>query len=289
MDIKVLRYFLAVAREGNFTRAAEVLHMAQPPLSRQIRDLEDELGKRLLVRGSRKVTLTEEGMILRHRAEEIVALFEKTRSEVMLSGGDVNGDVYIGGGETQGMRLIAKTIKTLRDECPGIRFHLFSGNAEDVSERLEKGLLDFGLFVEPADMGGYDFVRLPAADRWGLLMRNDSPLAEKTAITPKDLRGLPVLCSAQGLVDNEISGWMGGDYERLNVVARYNLLFNASLLVEEGVGAALCLDGIIKTPEDGSLCFRPLSPPLEVRMALVWKKRRVFSKAAQRFIERLTI
>ena len=287
MDVKILNYFLAVAREESITRAAERLHMAQPPLSRQLKALEDELGKQLLVRGSRKITLTEEGMILRRRAEEIMALVEKARSEVVLSGDDTRGDVYVGGGETQGMRLIAKTVKALRDNYPGIRIHLFSGNAEDVSDRLEKGLLDFGLFVEPADMVRYDFARLPSTDRWGVLMRKDSVLSERVVITPKDLVGLPVICSAQGRVDNEISGWMGGDYEQLNIVARYNLLFNASLLVEEGVGFALCLDGIVKTPEDGPLCFRPFEPALDVHMMIAWKKYRVFTKAAQKFIEQL--
>jgi DNA-binding transcriptional LysR family regulator len=237
MDVKVLKYFLAVAREENITRAAESLHMTQPLLSRQLKDLENELGKQLLVRGSRKVTLTEEGMILRRRAEEIIAMVEKTRSEIMLSSEDISGDLYIGGGETEGMRLIAKTIKEMRDDYPGIRAHLFSGNAEEVSERLEKGLLDFGLFIEPADMTRYNFLKLPTIDRWGVLMRKDSPLAEKTAIKPKDLLGLPILISAQCMVDNEISGWMGGDYKKLNIFSRYNLLFNASLLVGKKVSA----------------------------------------------------
>jgi len=288
MDIRVLKYFLAVAREESITRAAEQLHMSQPPLSRQLKDLEDELGKQLLIRGSRRVKLTEEGMILRRRAEEIVNLVEKAENEIMMASEEISGWICVGGGETEGMRMIAKVLKSMHDDYPNLKIHLVSGNAEEVTEQLERGMLDFGLLVEPTDLTGYDFIRLPVTDHWGVLMRSDNPMASKSFITPEDLMKMPVLTSAQHMMENELSGWMGGNYDKLKIIGEYNLLYNASLLVEEGVGSALCLDSVSCTCEDGPMCFRPLEPRLEVSMVLVWKKYQVFSKPARKFIERLT-
>lgn len=245
MDIRVLQYFLAVARESSITRAAESLNMTQPPLSRQLKELEEELGKQLLIRGNRKVTLTEEGMILRKRAEEMVALMEKTKSEIISSGENISGEIYIGGGETEGIRLIAKVAEKIQKKHPNITYHLFSGNADDVTERLDQGLLDFGILIEPADIKKYDFIKLPTRDRWGLLMRRDHPLAMKQGIKPEDLHGIPLIASRQSLAHNELSGWLGKQYESLHIVTTYNLLYNASLMVEENVGCALCLDHII--------------------------------------------
>ena len=288
MDIRVLKYFLAVAREESITRAAEQLHMSQPPLSRQLKDLEDELGKQLLVRGSRRVKLTEEGRILRRRAEEIINLVEKTEAEIMTASDEISGWLCIGGGETEGMRLLTKVLKGMRDDYPNLRFHLVSGNADEITAQLERGMLDFGLLLEPVDLTGYDFIRLPVTDHWGVLMRSDEPLAAKPYIQPEDLLQLPLLCSAQQMIQNELSGWMGGDYDRLRVIGEYNLLYNAALMVEEGVGSALCLDSVTCTCEGGPLCFRPLEPRLEVGMVLVWRKYHAFSKAARKFLERLT-
>lgn len=285
MDIRVLQYFLAVAREESITKAAEVLHMTQPPLSRQLKDLEDELGKQLFIRGNRKVTLTEEGMILRRRAEEMVELMEKTKAEVGLSGQSIAGDIYIGGGETEGFRIISKVAEKVRSNHPGIRYHLYSGNADDVSERIDRGLLDFGILIEPADIKKYDFIRLPTKNRWGLLMRRDYPLAEKESIAPKDLQGIPLIASRQSIAHNELSGWLGKEYESLNIITTYNLLYNASLMVEENVGCALCLDGIIPEYENSPLCFRPLEPKVEVGLDIVWKKYQIFAKAAEVFFE----
>lgn len=287
MDIKTLQYFLAVAREESITAAAESLHMTQPPLSRQLRELEEELGKKLLIRGNRKVILTEEGMLLRKRAEELVSLMEKTKAEVSVSGDNISGNIYIGGAETEGVRLIAKTIKEIQSEYPQINFHFYSGHAEDVTEQLDEGLLDFGIFIEPADLSNYDFIKLPATDIWGVLMPKESPLAVKKTIRAEDLFGIPIINSNQAMVRNEISGWMGGDYERLDVIATYNLLYNASLMVEEGLGYALCIEHIIRTDEDSPLCFRPLEPKLEVGLSIVWKKYQVFTKAADIFLKRL--
>ncbi|MDE7156764.1 MAG: LysR family transcriptional regulator [Lachnospiraceae bacterium] len=287
MDIRVLQYFLIVAREQSITKAAEVLHMTQPPLSRQLRDLEEELGKQLLIRGNRKVTLTEEGMILRKRAEEMVELMEKTKAEVTASNQYINGDIHIGGGETEGFQIISAVAQKVRLKHPGIRYHLFSGNADDVSERIDRGLLDFGILIEPADIRKYDFIRLPAKNRWGLLMRRDYPLALKKYIGPDDICGIPLIASRQSIAHNELSGWLGKQYESLDIVATYNLLYNASLMVRENVGCALCLEGIIPEYERSALVFRPLEPKIEVGLNIVWKKYQVFTKASELFLNQL--
>lgn len=288
MEVRVLRYFLAVAREESISGAAESLHLTQPTLSRQLMDLEAELGRKLLIRGSRKVTLTEEGALLRKRAEEILDLMEKTRSELCETDeADITGDIYIGGGETDAMRLIARTAKELQAAYPRIRYHLYSGNGEDVSERLDKGLLDLGILVEPFDMKKYDSIQLPATDIWGVLMRKDSPLAEKEHIQPEDLWELPLLTSRQTMAQKELMAWLGKGREELHIVSTYNLIYNASLMVEEGLGYALSLDRLINTTGDSALCFRPLRPKLEVGLDIVWKKYQVFSPATAKFLERL--
>lgn len=286
MELRVLRYFLAVAREETISGAAEALHVTQPTLSRQMMELEEELGKTLFLRGKRKITLTEEGMFLRKRAQEIVGLVEKTASEFSAEE-KVGGDVYIGCAETDAMRLIARAARALQKVHPHILYHLFSADAEDVTERLDRGLVDFGIFIEPVDLTKYDFIKLPLTDVWGVLMRKDSPLAAKPTVRPADLMGLPILFSNQPMVKNEISGWMGEGYEKLNIITMYNLLYNAALMVEEGMGYALCLDKIITTSPESPLCFRPLEPPLEVGLAVAWKKYQIFSKAAEKFLEYL--
>lgn len=287
MEIRVLKYFLAVAREENISAAAESLHVTQPTLSRQLMDLEDELGKKLFTRGNRRIVLTEEGMILRKRAEEIISLVDKTEAEIMKSDENIHGDVYIGGGETEGIRLIAQTAKKLNDEGYNIKYHIFSGNAVDVSERLDKGLLDFGIFVEGANLQKYNSIQLPYTDTWGILMRKDSPLAQKKNISPEDLWDVPLITSQQSDTNNELSGWIKRDTSQLNIAATYNLLYNASLMVEEGMGYALCIDKLIKTQEDGSLCFRPLKPKRTAKLDIAWKRYQVFSKAAELFLKKL--
>mgnify|MGYP000711122638 CR=1 FL=1 len=287
MEIRVLRYFLEIAREGNMSRAAERLHVTQPTLSKQMKDLEQELGKKLFKRGSTSVSLTDEGMLLRKRAEDLLAMADKITNEFQAMDDITGGDIYIGCAETEGMRMLAKIISKIRQEYDHIHFHIFSGQAEDVSERLDSGLLDFGLFIEPADLKKYDFIKLPITDIWGLWMTKASPLAENKTIKPHDLLGLPLIISNQAMVKNEIAGWMGGNYDNLNIVATYNLLYNASLMVEEGVGYALSIDRIIKSYDDSPLCFRPLEPTLEVGLDIVWKKYQTFSKASEKFLEYL--
>lgn len=289
MELRVLRYFLAVAREESISDAAEFLHITQPTLSRQLMDLEEEVGKQLLIRGkrNRKIMLTEDGMRLRKRAEEIVTLADKTEAEFLAADEAVSGDVYIGCGESDAMRIIAKTAVKLRQDYPDIHFHLYSGNAEDVSERMEKGLLDFGIFITSSNIDKYDYLKLPAYDTWGLIMRKSDKLAAKDFITPQDLQGLPLIMSRQALVQEDISRWGKKQIQNLNVVATYNLVYNAAIMTREGFGYTLTLDKLANTGSDSDLCFRPLKPELRINLNLVWKKYQIFSKASQKFLEYL--
>ena len=286
MELRVLQYFLAVAREQNISAAAQSLHLTQPTLSRQLKELEEELGKQLMVRGSRKIVLTEEGMLLRKRAEEILDLVGRTEKEIAQSDDTVSGDIYIGTGETVGMRQIARTAKQLQEHSPGIHFHIVSGDAVDVCERLDKGLLDFGVLLGDIDKIKYHYLELPMKDTWGILMRRDSPLAQQERILPQDLWDKPLILSRQ--VDNKsgLYRWLGREPEQLHTVATYNLIYNASLMVDEGMGYAFTLDKLVNT-RGSQLCFRTLEPKLELGMYLVWKKSQIFSKAAELFLERL--
>ena len=289
MEIRVLRYFLAVAQEESISKAAEVLNITQPTLSRQLMDLENELKTKLLVRGKRnkKVTLTDDGKLLKARAQEIVELANKTESEFLFDEKNLTGDIYIGGGETEAMRIIARTVKKLSEIYPNIKYHLYSGNGEDVREKLDKGLLDFGLFIEPIDKKEYGFIQLNEKDRWGLLMRKDSFLSSKEYIEPQDMKDIPIFTSRQYLVKNLISGWLGFDFEKLNIIGSYNLLFNASIMVEEGLGYALCIDRLINLTGSSKLCFKPLKPSLEAGVLVAWKKNQPLSKCAKLFLTEL--
>lgn len=286
MEIRVLNYFLAVVREGNITAAARMLHVSQPTLSRQLMELEEELGVTLMIRGNRRIELTEEGVIFHKRAEEIISLVEKTRSEIS-AGEPVSGDIYIGAAEARGVKIIADAVKELKDEGIDIRCHITSGNAVDVAERLDKGLIDFGLLLGNSDSRKYNSLRLPARDRWGLLVRKDSPLAERGEIGISELPSLPLIISKQALENNEFSGHLGVHADKLNITATYNLLYNASVMAEEGLGCVLCIDGIINTTGDSDLRFIPLRPRLYTHMDLVWKRYQVFSKPAELFLEKI--
>ena len=289
MEFRLLEYFLAVAREQNITAAAESLHISQPALSTQLKALETELGKQLLIRGvkgSRKVILTEEGMILRKRAEEMISLMRRTEEEITGAGETIAGNVFIGAGETETVRLFAQVAKKLQQKYPDIRYHISSGNAEHVLEYLDKGLIDFGLLFTEIDPQKYEAVPVPVKDTWGVLMRKDSPLAEKESICPDDLWDKPLIVSHQKGDDAYLNQWLQREASELHIVATYNLLFNASLLVSEGLGYALGFDKLINT-QGRNLCFRPLSPRLEARGFIVWKKYQVFSRAANIFLQYL--
>lgn len=290
MELRVLHYFLAVAREQSILKAAKSLHLSQPTLSTQLRHMEEELGKQLFIRGtkgSRKITLTEEGMILKKRAEEILNLVEKTEKEITLSDSIIMGDIYIGTGETDAFRLIAKAAKELQNTYPGIHYHISSGNAEFVMEQLEKGLIDFGIVFGNADFSKYNSLKIPVKDIWGVLMHSDCDLAEKESISPEDLWDKPLIIPHQKSHDTELSAWLKRDLSKLNIVATYNLLFNASLLVDEGLGYAIGLDKIINITENSNLCFRPLTPKVEAELHIIWKKYQIFSKAAEKFMLKL--
>lgn len=290
MELRVLGYFLAVAREQSIVRAAESLHLSQPTLSTQIKSLEEELGKQLLIRGSkgtRKVTLTEEGMILRKRAEEILSLVQKTEREISFSDEMIVGDVCIGTGETDAVRFIARAAKELYASYPGIHYHISSGNSDFVSEQLDKGLIDFGIIFGNVDHAKYNSIELPFRDIWGVLMKKDSALAVKEVIQPEDLWDMPLIISNQDDSKGTLTAWFKKELSELEIVATYNLLFNASLMVEEGLGYAIGLDKIINTTGNNTLCFRPLSPQMEAGMHIIWKKYQVFSKASEKFIEKL--
>lgn len=287
MEIRHLKYFLATSMEESITNAAHSLHITQPTLSKQLMELEDELGRKLFIRGNRRLTLTEDGLLFKKRAREIVDLIDKTKSELAVDNSQIGGEISIGSGETDAMRIIARIVKKLKSEHPALRFNLYSGNSDDVTDRLDKGLLDFGILIEPSDIQRYDYIKLPINDIWGVLMRCDSPLASLKAITPADLIDKPVIISRQTLVRNELSGWFGVDIEKMNIAATYNLVFNASLMVDEGVGYALCLDKLVKMTGDSCLVFRPLVPALKTELIIVWKKYQVFSKATQIFLDTL--
>lgn len=290
MEIRVLRYFLTIAREGSITNAANFLHVTQPTLSRQIKDLEEELGQKLFIRGSHNMTLTAEGMILRKRAEEIISMVDKTEEEFHSMEHVVGGDIYIGGGETDAIKLVAQVAKELRSNYPDIHYHLYSGNAEDVTERLDKGLLDFGILIQPADITKYDYLNLPAKDMWGVVMRIDSPLAQKKSIKKEDLLNIPLICSRQAMSQrskNEFVEWFGEDFDKLDVVTTFNLVYNAAIMVDAGIGYALTIDKIINTGAGSNLCFRPLEPRVDSGLNIIWKKYQVFSSAAELFLEKL--
>lgn len=291
MELRVLKYFLTIAREGSITGAANSLHLTQPTLTRQIQELEKELGQKLLVRGKYKVTLTPEGMILRKRAQEIVDMVEKTEAEFQAITDTISGEVYIGGGESDCMKYIAEIIKEIQADYPDIKFHISSGNAEDVTEKLDKGLLDFGVLIQPVDLSKYDNLPLPDKDVWGVIMRKDSTLAKKNYIELEDLKGLPLINSRQAMrktsSKNEFIEWFKGEFENLNTVATINLVYNAAVMVKAGIGYAITLDKLVDTSEESELCFRPLKPRLESGLDIVWKKYQVFSPAAKLFLDKL--
>ena len=241
--------------------------------------------------GSRNMSLTAEGMILRKRAEEIISMVDKTEAEFHSMSNVVSGDIYIGGGETEAVKLIAQIVCELRTAYPEIHYHLYSGNAEDVTERLDKGLLDFGLLIQPADISKYDYFNIPARDTWGVIMRKDIPLAKKETIRKEDLLNVPLICSRQVISEerhrNEFAEWFGEDFDKLDIVTTFNLVYNAAIMVEAGVGYAITIDKIANTTESSSLCFRPLEPQLDSGLNIIWKKDQVFSAAAALFFKKL--
>ena len=283
MDIRTMQYYLAVVREGTISAAAQTLHVAQPSLSRQMKELEEELGAALFMRGNRKITLTEEGMVLRKRAEEMVRLMQMTEDEISQVKNHVSGSVRIGAGESWSFHYLSRTAANLAEEHPDIRFHITSGDTQDLMDQLNNGLIDFAVIFTDVDHMLYQSIKLPAEDSFGLLMPKDCPLAEKEALRLSDLKGLPVI------VSRAAEPYFAGSEElsSLNVIATYNLVYNASLLVEDGLGYAICFDKLINTTGDSPLCMRPIIPQIKTAGYLIWKKYQVFSLAVQMFIDRI--
>lgn len=286
MEIRVLRYFLEVAREGNITRSAAYLHISQPTLSRQLKELEEELGKKLFVRSNYSVKLTEEGMLLRKRAEDILDMVDKTTEEFKALDEINGGDIRIGCAESDGIKYVARAAKKLHRRYPNIRYHIYSSGTEAVNERLDRGLLDFAVIVQEVDLSRYNYLRLPVQDAWGVLMRKDDPLAQRETIQAGDLRNLPLICSRQAL-EEEMVKWFGDELEKLNIVATYDLMYNASILTREGLGYTIGFQNLIDTGADSELCVRPLEPPLASPMYLIWKKYQVFTPVASLLLEEL--
>ena len=283
MDIRVLRYFLAVAREGNITRAAESLHITQPSLSKQLMDLEQELGKTLLLRGKRKITLTEDGILLRKRADEIVTLLEKTECEISSDTSILSGEIAVGGSPTE---QILRAAASIRAKHPDVQFHFYSSDATDVTELLDHGSLDFAVLLEPVDTLKYEHITLSDASRWGLLMPENCPLAEKKAVSKSDLQSVPLIFHRRMGLQRMISLWAGIDVEHLHVAATYNVIHgDPTSFVTSGLGYFLTIEDLLSPGLDRRVCFRPLFPSLTTRHALIWKRYPAFTKAASAFLE----
>lgn len=284
MELRVLEYYLMVAREENITKAAELLHITQPTLSRQLAQMEKELGVCLFTRGKRSITLTEDGLLLKRRAQEIVELVDRTKQELSHDTETLSGKIVIGSGETKSIRFLAEWISEFHQKYPQVTFDIHSSTADEIKEQLEKGTTDIGLLTEPVDIEKYQFIRLPEKIRWGVLVRRDDPLAGKEYVTKRDLCNRPLLVPKRDTVQNELANWFQDMYERLNIVATYNLLNNAAVMTESIRGAALCME-YDNTYEN--LVFIPLEPKLETGSVLVWKRSQFVSTLMKRFIEYL--
>lgn len=286
MEIRVLRYFLEVAREGSITHAAQRLHISQPTLSKQLKDLEGELGKKLFTRSSFSVRLTEEGMLLRKRAEDILDMVDKTEEEFKALGAVAGGDIYIGCAESEGIKHLARRIKAVKEQNPGIRVHLYSGDTNDLAGRLEQGLLDFAVIAQTVDLSKYNYLELPWADIWGVVLRRDDPLSARESLRVEDLLDKPLIVSRQGLRE-DLPRLFGEKVDRLNVTATINLAYNGAVLVREGIGYVLTFDKLVNTSDESDLCFRPLAPRLSTQLYVIWKKYQVFSPAAELLLQEM--
>ncbi|MDD2959115.1 MAG: LysR family transcriptional regulator [Lachnospiraceae bacterium] len=286
MELRVLRYFLEVAREENITRAASFLHVSQPTMSRQLKELEEELGKKLFIRSNYSVKLTEEGMLLRKRAEDILDMVDKTTAEFKALDEINGGDIRIGCAESEGITHFLRVVKKLQNDYPNIRYHFYSSGSDAIDERLDKGLLDFAIIVQEVDPVKYNYIKMPFSDSWGLLMRRESPLADKEFISQEDLLNIPLICSRQSL-NEEMPKWLGEMQNKLMIVATYDLILNTTFMVREGLGYALGFNKLINTDADSDLCFRPLQPPLLSPMYLIWKKYQVFTPAASLLLQNI--
>ncbi len=286
MELRTMRYFLAVAREENMTRAAELLHVTQPTLSKQLKALEDELGKKLFTRHSFSIQLTEEGILLRKRAEDLVKMADKITTEFLTLDDVLGGDVYFGLAESYQIRYLAAAIKEFKKTYPDLHYHITSGDTEQVTEKLDKGIIDFAVLAQEPNTAKYHYLPFPNADLWGVVMPEDCLLAEKNTICADDLIGLPLFCSEQGW-NNDISKWCGNGMDQLRLEGSFRLSYNGSLFVKEGLGYLLTFEHLIDTNPGSGLVFRPLAPKLETKIYLIWKKYQVFTPIAERLLNSL--
>lgn len=288
MEIRVLRYFVEAARQASITRAAEALHVSQPTLSKQLKGLEDEIGKQLFQRDNYGIKLTDAGNLMRKRAEDILAMVDKTSAEFAALTTLTGGDIYIGCAESQLIHYLAESIGDFRQQYPDLRFHLVSGDTAMVTDRLDRGLVDLAVIVEPPSLERYTYLEVPGADTWGVVMRQQDPLAKKAVITPADLQGPAVMCSEQS-IQNDIPRWAGDETLDLNLIGTTNLSFNGSVFVHSGLGVLLTFKGICDTSAESGLTFRPLAPQLKTKMYIIWKKYQVFTPIAERFVKQLQV
>lgn len=286
MEIRILKYFLEIAREENMTRAAERLHISQPSLSKQMKELESELGKKLFVRSNYSIHLTDEGMLLRKRVEDLLVLVDKITNEFKTMDDISGGDIYIGCAESYLIKYLAKSVKELNSHYPNIRYHITSGGTEQVTERIDKGLLDIAFIVEPPNLIKYSYLEVPEQDEWGILMRKDCPLAKKEAICIDDLFDYPLFCSEQSL-QNDIPRWCGDKINNLNFIANFNLANNGVVFVREGLGVFFSFDKLVECNSASDICFRPLTPKLYTKMYVIWKKYQVFTPIAQLLLDEI--
>ncbi|MCD7729532.1 MAG: LysR family transcriptional regulator [Clostridia bacterium] len=286
MEIRVLRYFMEIAREGSMTKAAERLYVSQPTLSKQMKELEEELGKKLFKRSSASVSLTDEGMLLRKRAEDILAMVDKTKEEFSTMDDITGGEVYIGCAESRLIAFLADKIKIFKESYPNFRYHLVSGNTEQVAERLDRGLIDLAVICEPPDLSKYNYIEVPDSDVWGLVVRQDHPLAAKKQITVEDLSDIELICSEQA-IKADIPRWCGEKIDTLKFGGYTNLFYNGSVFVRRGLGGMLTFEGLAATGSESGLCFIPLYPRLETKLFIIWKKYQVFTPIAERLLAEL--
>lgn len=286
MEIRTLRYFLEAAREENMSKAAERMHISQSALSKQLKGLEEELGKKLFVRHSFSIELTEEGVLLRKRAEDLLSMADKITAEFASMDDIIGGNIYFGCAESYQIRHLAALIKRFKKQYPGFHYHITSGDTEQVTEKLDKGLLDFAVLVECPDYAKYNVVKMPKSDRWGLVMPAGCALAQKDCITSEDLLGLPLFCSGQGW-HADLPLWCGERINELTLEGSFRLSYNASVFTREGLGYLLTFEHLVNTSSESGLVFRPLYPELTTDMFIIWKKHQVFTPIAERFINEL--
>ena len=285
MEFRLLKYFLAVANEENITRASEKLHISQPSLSIQLMELEKELGKKLLIRGKRKITLTEEGAILRKRAEEILLLMEKTEKEIGSNLNNIEGEISIGGYPAP---TVLKAASGLRNKYQGVKFNFYSGDAEYICEQLDHGYLDFAILLEPVDTVKYDYLALPEKSEWGILMKTDSEFAKKSYITKEDFKSLPIIIHGRIGLQRLIAKWADINIEDLNIAASYNIVQGGpNAFVQSGLGYFVATKDLLLSTTNKEVCFVPLRPKLPIKYALVWKRYPIFTNAQKTFLEEI--